>query len=102
MQMDIKVGRRAEALDERDRAGACFTAFESRDLRQKARDDAVEDLQHRREQVRVRGEKHADHATRWLRGPGDQNRTTDVDDGATRRRSKNDHHAADDAPGREA
>ena len=53
--MDVQVGGRAESLDERDRAGVGYGAFEPRLLEQKARDDPVDDAQHRREQLGVRG-----------------------------------------------
>ena len=49
MQMDVEIGGRAKALDERDRARVGCARFQSRWLDQKARDDPVDDLQHRRE-----------------------------------------------------
>ena len=47
MQMDVEIGGRAKALDERDRTGVGCAAFESRLLDQKGGDDPVNDLQHR-------------------------------------------------------
>ena len=47
MQMDVEIGRRAEALDERDRTGVSLAAFESRLFDQKCGNDAVNALQQR-------------------------------------------------------
>ena len=41
VQMDVQVGGRAESMDERDRAGVGYGAFEPRLLEQKPRDDTV-------------------------------------------------------------
>ena len=41
MQMDVEIGRRAEALDERDRTGVGLAAFESRLFDQKCGNDPV-------------------------------------------------------------
>ena len=54
VQMDVQVGGRAESLDERDRSGVGCGAFQACLLEQKARDDPVDDAQHRREQLGVR------------------------------------------------
>ena len=51
MQMDVEIGGRAKALDERDGAGVGLAAFESRLFDQKCRNDPVDDLQDRREQT---------------------------------------------------
>ena len=47
MQMDVGIGRRAEALDEGDRAGVSLAAFQSRLLDQKCRNHPVNALRHR-------------------------------------------------------
>ena len=44
--MNIQIGSRAEALDERDRAGVGFATFDSRLLDQKCGNDAMDHLQH--------------------------------------------------------
>ncbi len=51
VQMDVEIGGRSETLDEGDRAGRGFGAFEARLLDQKCRYDAGDDLQDGREQV---------------------------------------------------
>ena len=61
MQMNIQIGRRAEALDERDHAGIGSTKFEARPLDQEAGNDAVDRLQQRREQLRLRGRGFDSH-----------------------------------------
>ena len=53
VQMDVQIGGRSEALDQRDGAGGGFGALESRLLDQKCRNDPVDDLQDGREQVRM-------------------------------------------------
>ena len=47
VQMDVEIGRGAEALDERDRTGVSVVAFESQLFDQKCGNDAVDDLQQR-------------------------------------------------------
>ncbi len=47
MQMDVEIGRRAEALDERDRTAVSLVAFESRLFDQNCGNDAVNALQQR-------------------------------------------------------
>ena len=47
MQMNVEIGRRAEALDERDRTGVSLGAFQSRLFDQKCGNDAVNALQQR-------------------------------------------------------
>ena len=55
--MDVQIGGRSEALDQRDGAGGGFGALESRLLDQKCRNDPVDDLQDGREQVRMCSEE---------------------------------------------
>jgi hypothetical protein len=47
MQMNVEIGGRAEALDERDRTGVSLAALQSRLFDQKGGNDAVDALQHR-------------------------------------------------------
>jgi hypothetical protein len=47
MQMDVEIGGRAEALDERDRTGVSLAALQSRLFDQKCGNDAVNALQQR-------------------------------------------------------
>ncbi len=47
VQVNVQIGRRAEALNEGDRAGVGFAPFQSGLLDQKCRDDPMNDLQHR-------------------------------------------------------
>jgi hypothetical protein len=47
MQMNVEIGSRAEALDERDRTGVGLAAFQSRLFDQKCGNDPVNALQHR-------------------------------------------------------
>jgi len=61
MQMNIQIGRRAEALDERDHAGIGSAKFKARALDQKAGNDAVDHVQERREQLRLRGRGFDSH-----------------------------------------
>jgi hypothetical protein len=51
MQMDVQVGCRAKALDERDRAALAFFALEPRVVQQMPLDQALHHLQHRRDQL---------------------------------------------------
>ena len=53
VQMDVQVSGRAESLYQRDRAGVGCGALQASLLAQKPRDDAVDDAQHRREQLGV-------------------------------------------------
>ncbi len=57
--MDIQIDGRAKALDERDRAGVGCAAIQSGLLDEKCRDDPMHDLQHRREQLGMRGQQDA-------------------------------------------
>ena len=59
VQMDVHVGGRAEPLDEGDRAGVGCGAFQACLLEQRARDDPVDDAQHRREQIGPCGKEDA-------------------------------------------
>ena len=47
MQMDVEIGRRAEALDERDRTAVSLAALQSCLFEQERGNDAVDDLQQR-------------------------------------------------------
>ncbi|HUL18637.1 MAG TPA: hypothetical protein VLV29_05155 [Steroidobacteraceae bacterium] len=47
MQMNVEIGGRAEALDERDRTAVSLAALQSRLFDQKCGNDAVDDLQQR-------------------------------------------------------
>ena len=47
VEVDVEVGRRAESLNEHDRAGIGGTSFQARLLEQKAREDAVNDASRR-------------------------------------------------------
>ncbi len=49
--MNVEIGGRAKALDKDDGAGVGLGAFESRLFDQKRRNDPVDDLQDRREQM---------------------------------------------------
>ena len=51
--MNVQIGGGAKALDQGDGAGVGFAAFEPCLFDQKAGNDAVNDLQYRREQLRV-------------------------------------------------
>jgi hypothetical protein len=59
VQMNVQIGCRAEALNEGDRAGVGCAAFQSGLLDQKCRDDPMNDLQQRREQLRMGGQQDA-------------------------------------------
>ena len=65
MQMDVEIGGGPEALDERDRTAVSLGAFESRLLDQKGGNDAVNALQHWREQIGMGGEE--DTQRNWKR-----------------------------------
>ena len=58
MQMDVQIGGRAKALDERDRVGVGRAPFQPRLLEQKSCNDPVDDAQHRREQPGMGGEQN--------------------------------------------
>ena len=59
VQVDVEVGRRAEALDQRDGAAVAFVGLEPGSLQQMARDHALHHLQHRRDQLGLRGQQQA-------------------------------------------
>ena len=59
VQVDVQVGGRAEALDQRDRAAVGLACFETRLPEQMARDHAVHDLQHGRHQLGLCGQQQA-------------------------------------------
>jgi len=56
--MYVEVGRGAEALYQRDRAAVAFASLEPGSLQQMARNHALHHLQHRRHQLRLRGQQH--------------------------------------------
>ena len=55
MQMYVEVGRRPKTLNQRDGAAMALFAFESNAIQQMARDHALHHLQHRRDQLGLRG-----------------------------------------------
>ncbi len=57
--MDIQIECRAEALDQRDRAGLGYLFCEARLLDQVCGDDAVDDAQHPAHDLRPTGEQEA-------------------------------------------
>jgi hypothetical protein len=57
--VNIEVGSRAEALDQRYRAALAFVATEPRVVQQTPLDHALHHLQHRRDQLGLRGQQHA-------------------------------------------
>jgi len=59
VQVDVQVGRGAEALDQRDRAAVAFIGLETDSVQQMARDHALHHLQHRRDPLGLRGQQHA-------------------------------------------
>ena len=59
MQRDVEIGGGAKALDQGDSTGVSLRTFQSRLLDQKSGNDPVDDLQHRREQMRMSGEEDA-------------------------------------------
>nr|WP_234413820.1 hypothetical protein [Ideonella sp. A 288] len=59
VQVDVEVGGRAEALDQRDGAAVAFVGLEPGLPHQMARDHALYHLQHRRDQFRLRGQQQA-------------------------------------------
>ena len=58
MQVDVDIGRRAESLDERHRAGVGGPSLAPCLLEQEPCNDPVHDTQHRGEQLRVGGEQN--------------------------------------------
>ena len=59
VQVDVQVGGRAEALDQGDRAALTFVALEPRVIQQMPLDHPLHHLQHRRDQLGLRGQQHA-------------------------------------------
>ena len=59
MQVDVEVGRRAEALDQRDRAALTLAGAQPDIGQQMARDHTLHPLQHRRDELGLRGQQHA-------------------------------------------
>lgn len=53
MQMDVEIGRRTKTLNQRNHPGLYITPLESRPSDQKSRNSALNDLQYRREQMRM-------------------------------------------------
>jgi hypothetical protein len=58
VQMFVEVGRRAKALDQRDRAAMAFVIVEPVSIQQMARNHALHHLQHRRDQFGLSGQQH--------------------------------------------
>ena len=58
-QVDVEVGCRAEALDQRDRAAVGLVRLQARLIEQEARDHAVQHLQHGRHQIGLRSQQQA-------------------------------------------
>ena len=56
MEVNVEIGRRPKSLDQRDRAAVGLVRLEAGLLEQVARDHTVHDLQHRRDQHRLRGQ----------------------------------------------
>jgi hypothetical protein len=59
VQVKVEVGRRAEALDQRDGTAVAFVGLEPGSLEQMAREHALHHLQHRRDQLGLHGQQHA-------------------------------------------
>ena len=59
VKVNVEIGRRAEALDQRDRAAVGLVGFEPGLIEQEARDDAVHHLQHWRHQLGLCGQQQA-------------------------------------------
>ena len=62
MQVNVEVGRRAKALDQRDRAAVGFVRLEPSLAEQVARDYAVHHLQYRRHQLVLCGQQQPQRA----------------------------------------
>ena len=58
MKVDVQVGGRAEALDQRDGAAVAFVGLEPSVVQQVPRDHTLHRLQHGRDQLGLRGQKH--------------------------------------------
>jgi hypothetical protein len=59
VQVDVEVGGGAEALDQRDGAAVACVGLQPRAVQQMACDHALHHLQHRRNEVGLRGQQHA-------------------------------------------
>jgi hypothetical protein len=59
VQVDVEVGGGSEALDQRDGAALAFVDAEPGAVKQVPREDALHHLQHRRDQLGLRGQQHA-------------------------------------------
>jgi hypothetical protein len=59
MEVNVEIRRGAKTLNERDSTRVGFATFEPRLLDQEAGDEAMDDAQQRREQLRMRGEQDA-------------------------------------------
>jgi hypothetical protein len=57
--MYVEVGRGAEALYQRDRPAVAFVGLEPDSIQQVARNHTLHHLQHRRDQLGLRGQQHA-------------------------------------------
>jgi len=57
--VDVQIGGRSNALDQRDRAAVSLGGLQPGLIEQGARDDAVYDLQHRRHPLGLRGQQQA-------------------------------------------
>ena len=59
VQVDVQAGSRAEALDQGDSATLTFVALEPRVVQQMPFNHQLQHLQHRRDQLGLRGQQHA-------------------------------------------
>ncbi len=58
VQVNVEVGGRAEALDQRDGATAPLVGLEAGSLQQMAREHTLHHLQHQRDQLGMRSQQH--------------------------------------------
>jgi hypothetical protein len=87
LQMNVQIGGGAKTLDERDSSRVGFATFEPRLLDKKVRNDAVDDLQYRREQLRMGGEEDAQRdRDRERDDPGEVTHTRVVEGQRTRKK----------------
>jgi len=56
VKVNVQIGGRTRALDQRDRAAVSVLGLQPRLIEQEARDGAVYDLQHRRHQLGLHGQ----------------------------------------------
>jgi hypothetical protein len=59
VEVDVQVGGRPKALYQRDRAAMAFVGLEPGGIQQMSREHALHHLQHRRDQLRLCGQQHA-------------------------------------------